>query len=316
MLPFGKKRREADAAARRATRPVFEARGWKWEDATPPPALEIAEAAMRARRSQDIWPTGMSEVVTGEAHGHQATAARLVGYEHNTGSGGNSWGERREVNLVWMRLPAALPEIRFGDTTLGRGKDYGIRLPWIPPMSPNWPSSRWSVEGFIPAFAIDLLTPGFRSALEVAPTRCPIVIRAGFILTYGSETLDVATVDARLALLASLVEQVPSSCWGRADALVAGTGVFPQELADGSGLRLEQRLVARDWKGYGLNKVDWRDTPTAEGTVTLKLGEAHDVWENTPPADGTIGIRIGKMRLLGTPTDRGIPTVASTLDQP
>ncbi|UIN30333.1 hypothetical protein [Microbacterium binotii] len=58
MLPFGKKRREADAAARRVTRPVFEARGWTWEDATPPPAIEIAEAVMRARRSQDIWPTG------------------------------------------------------------------------------------------------------------------------------------------------------------------------------------------------------------------------------------------------------------------
>ncbi|UIN30332.1 hypothetical protein [Microbacterium binotii] len=64
-----------------------------------------------------------------------------------------------------------------------------------------------------------------------------------------------------------------------------------------------------------MNKVDWRDTPTAEGMFSLKLGEAHDVWENTPPADGAIGIRIGKVRLLGTPTDRGIPTVASTLDQ-
>lgn len=311
---FGQKRLEAEAATRQATRPVFDARGWTWQDAAPPPAIEITEAAMRARRSSDIWPTGMSEVVSGQAHGYQAHAARLVGYEHTVGSGGNAWGELREVNLVWMQLPAALPEIRFGDGTLRRGKDYGIRLPWIPPQSPTWPSQRWSVEGFIPAFAHDLSTPGFVAALEAAPERCPVVIRAGFILCYGADTLDVATVDARLALLATLLQHVPEGCWGRADALVAGTGVFPQEQGDGARLRLDQRLIARDWKGYGLNKVDWRDTPTAEDTVYLKHGESHDVWDDDPPGDGIIGFSIGKTRILGSPTNHGIPTVASTLD--
>jgi hypothetical protein len=314
MVLSGKDRREAEAAARRGTRPVFEARGWQWQDAAPPPAIEITEAAMRTRRSQDIWPTGMSEVVTGQAHGYQATAARLVGYERTTASGGNSWGELREVNLVWMQLPAALPEIRLGDDTLGRGEDYGIRLPPLSRTAAG-PSARWSVEGFIPAFANDLLTPGFIAALEAAPARCPIVIRAGFILTYGAETLDVASVDARLAMLATLLHDVPAEAWGRVDPLVAGTGVFSQEVEDGDGLRLDQRLIARDWKGRGLSKVDWHDTATAEKTVYLKLGEAHDVWENPPPADGTLGVFLGKKRLLGSPRDFGIPTVASTLGE-
>ncbi|WDG18467.1 hypothetical protein [Microbacterium sp. Clip185] len=329
MLPFGSRRREADAAARRATRPVFESRGWQWEDAAPPPSIEIAEAAFRATTSDEIWPTGMSEVVTGQVNGREITAARLVGYVQNRGNLGNAWGDRYETNLVWMRLPASLPEIRFGDQTLRRRNDYGIKLtprrpndygiklPPIPPLGPVWPSTRWSVEGFIPAFAQDLLTPAFVAALEAAPERSPIVIRAGVILTYGAETLDVASVDARIALLASLVDAVPAAAWGRADALVAGTGVFPIVMQDGAALRLDDRLVARDWKGYGLSKVDWRDTPTAKSSVVMKLGEVREVWDEEPPNVAPTGftVRFDRTVLAGGPIDRGIPTVKSTLTQ-
>lgn len=317
MLPFGSKRREADAAARRATRPEFEARGWHWEDAAPPPSIEISEAAFRATPAKEIWPTGMSEVVTGQAHGHDVTVARLVGYLQRRGNKGNAWGDRYETNLIWMRLPASLPEIRFGDQSLRARDDYGIKLPPIPPLGPVWPSARWSVEGFIPAFAQDLLTPEFVAALETAPERSPVVIRAGVILTYGAEALDVASVDARIALLASLVDAVPAAAWGRADALVAGTGVFPIVMKDGAALRLDDRLIARDWKGYGLQKVDWRETPTAEGMVSLKLGEARDVWDDEAPNAAPTGltVRFGRTLLAGGPIDRGIPTVKSTLHQ-
>ncbi|NYD67792.1 hypothetical protein [Agromyces atrinae] len=279
---FGKRRRAAQARERQSTRETFVARGWRWEDAAPPPDMEISEAAMRARRGhRAIWPTGMSEVASGTAHGYAATAARLVGYEFTTTNTGTPLGRRVETNLVWLRLPQSLPEIRFGDATLPDRADAGVRLPPLD-RSPAGPSERWSVEGFIPDFARDLLTPGFVAALETAPERTPVVIRDGVILTYGAESLDVAAVDARLDLLATLLGRVPADAWGRADALVAGTGVSPHMASDGPALRLDERIVERDWKGFGLQKVDWRETPTAQTAVVLKHREAMDVWPTTP----------------------------------
>jgi hypothetical protein len=116
-------------------------------------------------------------------------------------------------------------------------------------------------------------------------------------------------------MLATLLHYVPASAWGRADALVAGTGVFPIESEDGAALRLDDRLIARNWKGRGLQQVDWRETPTAEGMVSLKLGEARDVWEDTPSGsdEAALTIRFGRTMLAGAPLDRGIPTVKSTL---
>ncbi|MEV7694598.1 hypothetical protein AB0N73_14835 [Microbacterium sp. NPDC089189] len=315
MLPFGKKRRQKDALDRAAVRPSFEAAGWRWEDATPPPALEIQEAALRVRpREGAIWPTGMSEVATGDAHGYPATAGRLVGYEYGTTNSGTKFGHRVETNVLWLRLPDVLPEIRFGDATLSRRDDHGVRLPPLP-RPPFGPSARWSVEGFIPAFAADLLTPGFVSALETAPERTPVVIRAGHILTYGFPTHDLVAVQARAALLAALLQHVPAAAWGRADALVAGTGVSPRDAEDGPALRLDHRLIARDWKGQGLQKIDWRETPTAEYAVTLSHREAVDVWEG--PSDAEPGLSIG-LDVAGLPVTRarnvsGVPTVASTL---
>lgn len=312
---FGKKRRAAEAAERQTTRPTFESRGWRWEDAAPPPALEITEAALRARRGhRAIWPIGMSEVASGDAHGYAATAARLVGYEFATTNSGTPLGRRAETNVVWMSLPQVLPEIRFGDATLPDRDDTGVRLPPVP-RSGAGPSARWSVEGFIPAFAGDLLTPAFIGALEAAPARTPVVIRAGVILTYGSETLSTDAVDARLALLATLLHHVPEAAWGRADALVSGTGVSPKDAPDGPALRLDERLVSRDWQGYGLQKVDWREAPTAEGSVMLKHRDAVDLWPTDAAASPGIsaGIRLGGIPLTPTPSAHGIPTVAATV---
>lgn len=310
---FGKRRRAAHALERQATRESFVARGWQWDDAAPPPAIEITEAALRALpRQRAIWPTGMSEVASGEAHGHDATAARLVGYEFTTTNSGTPVGRRIETNLVWLHLPQSLPEIRFSDTTLPARDDAGVRLP--PLHHPHAGlTERWSVEGFIPDFADDLLTPDFVAALETAPERAPVVIRAGVILTYGAESLDVAVVDARLDLLATLLGRIPAGAWGRADALIAGTGVSPRTAPDGPQLRLEERLVARDWKGFGLHKVDWRETPTAETAVVLKHREAVDVWPTTPDDSPGVSVHLGVGGASGARSTHGIPTVASTL---
>jgi hypothetical protein len=50
--------------------------------------------------------------------------------------------------------------------------------------------------------------------------------------------------------------------------------------------------------------------------VSLKLGEARDVWDDEPPNAAPTGltVRFGRTLLAGGPIDRGIPTVASTLD--
>lgn len=312
---FGKKRRAADAELRRATRPSFESRGWRWEDAAPAPSIELQEAVLRMRRPGGrIWTVGMSELATGPTHGYDACAARIVGYEFVRTSGGTPLGRRAETNAVWLRLPSALPEIRFGDATLPRRDDYGIRLPVLPRMAAG-PSERWSAEGFVPAFAADLLTPGFVAALEAAPERSSIVIRAGFAVCYGAPTLEIDVVDARLALLAALLAEVPQTAWGRADPLVAGTGVFPAYASDGARLSLDQRLVAPDWKGYGLQKVTWDQAPTAEATVPLRHGESGDTWV-TPPvgSDGiAVGLKIGDVALTAAHAHHTIPTVAESL---
>lgn len=312
---FGKKRREADAESRRATKPVFESRGWTWQDAAPPPQMELQEAVLRTKRPYgDIWTVGMSEVTSGNAHAYQATAARIVGYEFVRSQSGTPFGRRAETNAVWLRLPASLPELRLDDTTLPRRKDHGIRLPPLPRLAAGL-SARWGVEGFVPAYAADVLSPTLCAALENAPERSSIVIRAGFAVCYGMHDLDVGTVDSRTHLLASVLGLIPEHAWGRADPLVAGTGVSPVGAPDGARLLLLARLTARDWQGYGLHKVPWQDAPTASSTVSLRHREAIDVWENKsnepPGVHGRLSIgSLGAPRFSSTARQRGIPTVA------
>ncbi len=127
----------------------------------------------------------------------------------------------------------------------------------------------------------------------------------GFLIAYGMRAHDASTIGPVADSLAALIDAVPSGAWGRSDVLVAGLGVFPRRTVGGAELRLEQRLVRPDWKGYGLGgKVQWRQASDALKHVTMSRREAVDVWD-VPPGTPS-GIYIG--------TQAGgsdVPTVAS-----
>ncbi|WAC69389.1 hypothetical protein [Microbacterium sp. SL75] len=309
---FGKRKRE-EAAQRRATlRHDVTSQGWSWNDAQPPCPFELTEASLRGEHSFDIWPVGLSEVIDGSVEKRAFRAARLIGYRYSTTNGGLPYGDRRETTGVWLELPASLPELRMVDT-LATEKDLGLALP---PLEPSRTADgRWQVEGFVPAFATDLLQPAFVEVLSSLPPLSAVVIRAGVILAYGLRDYDVPTIRAVAHTLDALLDRVPASSWGRADALVAGVGVFPNHDADGPRLVLDRRLVHPDWKGYGLgNKIPWQEAPDAPSNVLMKRSEAIDRWE--APSGARPGLNVSAhvgSASLGTATPRGIPTVASTL---
>ena len=311
---FGGKYKKS-AETRRAGRPQAEAAGWTWHDAAPVPAQEISEAVLRRHDRHPVWPTGMSEVVDGTVDGQPFTGGHLVGYALGKTRQATAYGDRVSAEVVWMPLPASLPELRIVDTQLR--DDDGVRLPQLP--LPSGVSARWSVEGFVAPFAAELLTPEFIATLETAPASCTVVIRAGVILCYGDPIGDVPSIATRANFLAALVARVPHSCWGRADALIAGTGVSPTYAPDGNALVLSERLVERDWRGSGLAKITWEQTPQAKWSVTLSRRDEVEIWtaasdDAAPQRPGIGGVRID----LHGRANLGIPTVASTLggDQP
>lgn len=225
-----------------------------------------------------------------------------MGYEYGMTNSRIPHGDLRKTNAVWISLPASLSEITLVDT-MSSEKDAGLSLPVLNP--PRTSDGRWQVEGFIPAFATDLLRPTFTPALSKVPSVTAIVIRAGFLIAYGMRAHDASTIGPVADSLAALIDAVPSGAWGRSDILVAGLGVFPRRTVGGAELRLEQRLVRPDWKGYGLGgKVQWRQASDALKHVTMSRREAVDVWD-VPPGTPS-GIYIG--------TQAGgsdVPTVAS-----
>lgn len=255
----------------------------------------------------------MAETATGTVDGRPFTAGRLVGYAYRTSNSGTAFGDRETANAVWLMLPGALPEIRLVDAT-GAEVDHGLPLP--PLRLPATLGPRWRAEGFTPAFAADLLTPRVVAVLDGAPPCSAVVIRAGMAIVYGMPAWHAATIEASLRFLQELVAAVPAECWGRADALTAGIGVFPYDLPAGA-LRLEQRLVAPNWKGFGLAaKVAWEQAAEAPRSVVLTRGQVGDVWDLPPRAEASpsvsVGLRIGGAQLAAD-SNHGIPTVASTL---
>lgn len=310
-MVFGRRKRERERD--RAELQEAAARlGWRWRDAAEPPAPEIREAVFRAvRPHKHIWTTGLADVVDGTHDGAPFVAGRLVGYAYSTTNQGTPGGDRVTANVVWRTVPAPLPEIRFVDGSHESTADLGLALP---PITTTALGPRWRVEGFSPAFAADLLTPAFAAALEAAPAGTSVVLRAGVAIATGHPRSDEATVRARLDVLAALVAAVPEGCWGRADALVAGTGVFPFDMPDGARLDLRTRLVRPDWQGYGLAKIPWQEAPTAPRMVVLRHREAVDVFD-VAPGGGPLsaGLRVGNTQVGGPARRPDIPTVASTL---
>lgn len=315
---FGRKKREAAAAAAQEYRVQVEAAGWRWRDAAPPPSIEICEAALRSHRGrglnagtfQPVWPIGMAEVVDGAVDGRPFTAAKLAGYARGNTRSGTVYGDLTDAHLVWTALPGSVPELRLVDT-FAAAPDHGVRLP--PMASPPWMSARWSVEGFVPQFAAELLTPEFVTALEALPADTTVVFRAGVIIAYGWSTSDVVALRTRVAALGALLDAVAPQCWGRADALLAGTGVFPYALRDGAALRLDQRLVSRDWKGLGVGTSPWQETPDLPRTVYPKMTERGDTWDVPPGIRPGLTIGFGTGGAVANAARHGIPTVAETL---
>lgn len=303
-MSFGKRKREEALRERAQLRAEMEGSGWAWFASQPAPPYELREAALRGIRRNDIWTVAVIDVAEGSVAGHRCRAGRLIGYEYGTTNSGIPHGDRRETNAVWIDLPAPLPEIRLVDAASTQ-KDYGLSLP---PLGPGRTADgRWTVEGFVPSFAEDLLTPQTLDVLAEMVSVSAVVIRAGVVLAYGFEPYDAGHIRSVATTLAGVIESVPERAWGRADPLVAGTGVFPRRLEGGAGLSLGQRLIRPDWKGYGLEgKVPWQEAPDAQKHVTMSRQQAIDVWDVPPgtPTGVYVGTRSGGSHL---------PTVASTM---
>lgn len=313
-MTFGKRRHEQTAQQREELIAAAAEQGWRWSDAQPAPAFELSEAALRGPERFKIWTVGLGDVVDGMVNTRPFRAARLIGYDYTTTNGGIPYGDRRETSAVWIALPDSLPEIRLVDAS-STEKDEGLPLPPLNPARTT--DGRWRVEGFVPQFASDLLHSTFVTALATLPPLTAVVIRAGMILAYGLQRYDAQTIRTVATTLAALIEAVPGNVWGRADALVAGTGVFPRRVPGGAGLSLDQRLVRPDWKGFGLaEKVPWPDAPGAPKNVMLKRSQAVEVWEPThDDAPGfSLSAQFGRAT-IGSGMPLGIPTVASTISQ-
>lgn len=238
---FGKRRHEQTAQQREELKAAAAEQGWRWSDAQPAPAFELSEAALRGPERFKIWTVGLGDVVDGMVNTRPFRAARLIGYDYTTTNGGIPYGDRRETSAVWIDLPDSLPEIRLVDAS-STEKDEGLPLPPLNPARTT--DGRWRVEGFVPQFASDLLHSTFVTALATLPPLTAVVIRAGMILAYGLQRYDAQTIRTVATTLAALIEAVPGNAWGRADALVAGTGVFPRRVPGGASLSLDQPSCA------------------------------------------------------------------------
>lgn len=314
---FESKKRKLAAAARPQLQADAARAGWTWEPAAPPPQLELREAGLRVKDlwntgRRDAWVIGIADALSGRAGAYEAHAGCLVGYAFGTNQGRQASYRQVSTNAVWLTLPASLPEIRFVDTTAA-DRETGVRLP--PIAQPPALSPRWRVEGFVPAFATDVVTPAFAAALDALPSLNAVVLRAGFALVYGLPTLASSFTVA--TALAAILDAVPAACWGRADRLIAGYGVFPHLIPDGPLLKLDQRLIEPEWGSFGVDKVvPWQQAPDAPSTIWVQQDKEVRV---TPlnraanPAEGgrTLGasVLVGGVRIGSAPP--ALPTVAA-----
>lgn len=203
--------------------------GWNYSAEEAPPAPEICEATFQ-QSNHPHKVIRSTNVVSGSFNGWAFTASHLdgrtIGYSRN-----DEEGEPRSENIVVVTLPGLLPELRFMDRTAGSYEDYGLTLPSIP-LERSAFSTRWDVQTGYPEFAKQLLTPDVVNYLAAAPNfPCTIVMRNGFLIACRDPQGNPESIRQRLELLTGLADRVPAHCWGRANAVVAGAGVYTPVVA-------------------------------------------------------------------------------------
>ena len=265
------------SAMRQSAQELARAAGWQWSTAAPAPAMEIGEAVFREDGRFRAWPIGMSEVVTGTTrNGRQFFAGHLVGYSIDVG-GKSSIVNRRDENLVAVTLPDLLPEIRLVDLEASNGPGFGVVLPTLPP--PAWMPARWQVQGFVPEFAAELLTPRFIDVLATAPANCTVVIRHGSVVCCRDLRADFESIRDRVAFLDRLVDAVPAGSWHRTSPVAAGAGIFRTTASLGDLNRPRrfhsqaERLDHLDWLGGELALIPWQQAPDLP--LTTRVPSAH-----------------------------------------
>ena len=194
-----------------AERPALAA-GYEFHQEFLPPSPTTTEAVFYDWR-RILVPQLMTEVIIGVSRGYPFTAGHLEGYEFSPTmiQPKVAYSE----NLVMLRLPSPLPELKLRDRSTSSPRDYGLSFESVPTGDPAV-DGRWDVQSRYPELAPLYFTPEILAYLARIPmVPCTIVIRDGYLIACRDPRATFESVSERVEILVGLAEVIPQGVWDR-----------------------------------------------------------------------------------------------------
>lgn len=210
---------ERFATIRKTARAPALAAGYTFQDSFAPPLPATSEAVFYQWR-YNLVPRVLSEVITGESGGYRFTAGHLVGFEVSH-SQRQTYAPFSE-NIVMIRLPRPLPEVKLRDRVASSPRDYGMKLT-PSPTGDAAVDARWAVQSRFPALAHLFFSPRMRAYLASVPmVPCTMVIRNGYLISCRDPLGTFESITQRLDILTGLLDAVPAELWERETTAAEG----------------------------------------------------------------------------------------------
>jgi len=188
------------------------AAGFDFYGEFPPPSSMTTEAVFHDWRFA-LVPERLTEVITGVTRGYAFTAGHLEGHEFS-----QTRVQTRvpfSENIVMLKLPSALPELKLRDRSASSPRDYGLSFGSVP-TGDAAVDRRWDVQSRFPELAPLFFTDEFRACLSNVPlVPCTIVIRNGYLIACRDPRGTFESITQRLDILVGLANVIPPSLWER-----------------------------------------------------------------------------------------------------
>jgi len=211
------------------------AAGYGFHDTFPPPLPSTSEAVFYRWRYALI-PQRLTHAITGTFSDYHFTAGHLEGVEVSRTARQTSRSPYSE-NIVMVKLPGLLPELKLRDRGASTPRDYGITLQSAPSGDPAV-DARWDIQSHYPALAHQMLTPEMRAYLVTVPfVPCTMVIRNGYLISCRDPLGDFESISQRLAILVGFIERIPAEFWQRETTAIEG----------GAGRAVEPAIRVTTW---------------------------------------------------------------------